>query len=698
MWVVQIPEASNHNLQFKEKWIKPGTAFTIGRESNNTVTVEGAKSVSKAHVRITVIAAPSEQVNRPSQLTIQDLKSKFSTFLTYSDKPDEIVLNDSASTETSDVSIRLGKAQDVVFRIFWKPVVLTLSNIKPVEVLSYCAILDIRYSKDYSAATTHVVTDKYNTPKSLTGLAHERWIVAKAYVEEMSRIASSLECDMLAMPDPKKIDLLPMDEFSGEYGHEVFFPKKERRTAFKNLQFVFFSSKQHKNLTMPICAGAGTSLLVLLSNGTHEVFESRKTLPLDIEMISMLKETDSLVAEGDIASSATISTGTEPALKTDVANKDEEEKPITKRIGSRGYVPLTTFEDDLFGGVPDVTSSQRTSAPSLARSPSRKSIVRPVIDPIDLFDDDEYQSIAFKSQKTDSQYQPLTKSSQVQQNSSPGIDSGISDASHPMQQQVQKSMRTRRSQQRQPVEYIEDFEPAPAAAALEKLRSQIQGSVEVPTQRAKLPASSPAEKATTKPSRPFDMIEEEIQQALTVNKRKATHGTPQSDNEDNGEDNTQLKNLGTVEFFELELKDNSGKVSAAQIHGARELEPRWAGRKNFKRFRRAREGVPSESGAERPAIMIRLVESTPTDRSLADKTWLETATTRHRDSGRTGHTKSSSATGSNRLSQPNRYSSQTQRSTQTVMNETQAAQEDAQRSLFMPDDSDSDDDPLKFRL
>lgn len=802
MWVLCVPDSPEISLLPHERWLRPGSTLSIGRNHSNDVIMEGAKSISKQHLTICVAATykgASTKLDVRSVLTIRDLGSKFKTFISHSDEA-ELEVDTEYNVTVAEIFIRLGKVKHALFKICWRPFVLTLSNVKAKEVQNSCDQLDIKFSKDYTDLTTHVVTGKYNTPKTLQALTRQKWIVGQKYVEAMLAMADEMTKNMNSLPDPTVSDYLPPeDAFSLEYGRKAFLPTAGRENSFEGLEFVFFDRNQYVSLSPPIIAGEGKAFLyegtldmngiayylttlnrpvivltieeettamlddlvpligavsltqgdfirVLLSNGVHEIFAAKKTKLLSLPPVELPPRVST--SQIGFPSERAASTQANESLQT---QPSESTALISKRIGSRPMKVLPNFDDDLFGGNMDYAPKRRVIKDALTQAQSQK----PTSSSRSLLDSDEIFGSSAASSQMPTKYPrgaevPLASGHSSSQAVGTQLElrgkrsyDGMSDPHEP----AFKRSKTQSS----PVvgseeETEEAFELAPAAAEYARKRSQVVASQDLAQSthantRLVSKGKEADQTALRRKQKQREITEKEIEDTLKENKRRAEQQKQTEEEENSLPLNGELKNLGTVEFFKVTLPDPR---STSQSSGDRNLgnwDPKWNGRKNFKGFRRAAKNGNIQA-QDRPAIMIRLVPSEPSDRGLADQQWLETATTRNQGdvglkrsrndevatnrefgtihvldingkrSETSGISESRFAASQTRMAPNEEHTSGLRRpphggasstarhvpARKPQSNAGSAQRGSRQERLFMPDDSDSDDDPLRFRL
>ncbi|KAF2765663.1 hypothetical protein EJ03DRAFT_330743 [Teratosphaeria nubilosa] len=108
-----------------------------------------------------------------------------------------------------------------------------------------------------------------------------------------------------------------------------------------------------------------------------------------------------------------------------------------------------------------------------------------------------------------------------------------------------------------------------------------------------------------------------------------------------GIDPSELKNLAKIETFDIPVREHAPSQAAGQ--GSDRWDPKWDGRKNFKKFRpkgqRANVNVPGVTGARR--VIVTLEEVPRRGHGLGDEYWLETeAESSSRNRGRKSQNKS----------------------------------------------------------
>jgi nibrin len=160
--------------------------------------------------------------------------------------------------------------------ITWKPVVLSFSftakefKVNPVSSLKETLEpLDIKVLVDYiRESTTHVVSRKRNSSKSLQALINGRYIVDHTFIDAIVSVTKSendevspLESDFEANW-PNELDHLPpRGSEHTQRDSDAYAPDPARREVFDGYTFVFYDQAQFDNLLGPITNGRGKALL-----------------------------------------------------------------------------------------------------------------------------------------------------------------------------------------------------------------------------------------------------------------------------------------------------------------------------------------------------------------------------------------------------------------------------------------------------
>ncbi|KAK1753421.1 hypothetical protein QBC47DRAFT_386349 [Echria macrotheca] len=131
--------------------------------------------------------------------------------------------------------------------------------------------LDIKYSSEYETSTSHVVSKKRNTSKGLLALINGKYIVTDSFISAIVEAATLREDAVEGEPSPLEDDfeanwpnalehLPPRGEEPTARPAESYAPNEGRQEVFEGYTFVFYEKKQYENLFPVITSGRGKAL------------------------------------------------------------------------------------------------------------------------------------------------------------------------------------------------------------------------------------------------------------------------------------------------------------------------------------------------------------------------------------------------------------------------------------------------------
>ena len=155
--------------------------------------------------------------------------------------------------------------------------------------------LDIKVIDKFdSNETTHVVSNKRNTPQTLQALVHAKYIVDDGVLKELEYVTtednldepesmSRLELDFdRSWPDPLKF--LPAANREPVPRSETYFkPDEARRDVFNGYTFVMFDKKQYDSLQPAIAGGGGRAKLHELKLGVSTSADIMRIMKSEFE-------------------------------------------------------------------------------------------------------------------------------------------------------------------------------------------------------------------------------------------------------------------------------------------------------------------------------------------------------------------------------------------------------------------------------
>ena len=272
----------------KRVWLRPGSQQLFGRTKSST---EGKiwkidnKAVSRQHVTIKVLEVHPEagtKLHTRSQIQITDLSCRQGTTIDEkkhlkSKKNDDGSIDyEKAILEGTEHTVRLAQGY-APFKIVWRPVVFTYASKENRETKSRRAqlhALDIKTTMEFVfGKTTHVVTQKRNLPRVLSGLVAGKHIITEDFLDavvnaditgtdsEGGYVPSQLEEDF-DNRWPKEEEYVPPTATEPvPRPQEMLKPDSSRSEIFSNLIFIFLNQNQFDSLQQPISGGGGKALL-----------------------------------------------------------------------------------------------------------------------------------------------------------------------------------------------------------------------------------------------------------------------------------------------------------------------------------------------------------------------------------------------------------------------------------------------------
>ncbi|KAG5437251.1 hypothetical protein PCANB_001044 [Pneumocystis canis] len=266
MWVL---ESNSNELNGIRRFLKPGKEYLVGRAKYITDINIDCKSVSKRHAKISVEMAQkgsSLLLEEKIGIYITDLGSRFGTIVN-----GEQLKNVPKRCDQNSQEIIFAKCQGK-FRLSWNPIVFTLSGVKLKDIQPLIEAYGIKITKEYCEKTTHVISRQRNTAKNLQALIYGALVVTSSYVQELVQTIGLVELNFdYGFPNPQKhippnnayslIDTCPGD----------FLPNKHRRQLFNGLTFIFFDKKQYYSLSPPINAASGKTVFCYETSDIEQI-------------------------------------------------------------------------------------------------------------------------------------------------------------------------------------------------------------------------------------------------------------------------------------------------------------------------------------------------------------------------------------------------------------------------------------------
>lgn len=236
-------------------------------------------TISRKHLTIEVgVVAEGDGTNldKRSLVTIEDLKTKIGTLVN-----GKQIRGERFNLVKDTNEIKLGRYQET-FRITWHPVVLSFSfSEKELEADPWADIrqnlepFDVKYIAEFDHVnTTHVVSKRRNTSKVLQALITGRYIVVEGFMQAIVEAAtpeagdvngtqfSALEMDFDANWPEAMRHLPPKTDAPGaDRPDDIFAPDERRRNVFDGYTFIFYERRRFEELHPAITSGKGKALL-----------------------------------------------------------------------------------------------------------------------------------------------------------------------------------------------------------------------------------------------------------------------------------------------------------------------------------------------------------------------------------------------------------------------------------------------------
>jgi hypothetical protein len=651
----------------KRVWLRPGTQQLFGRTKPNgegkTWPIDN-KAVSRQHVTIKVLDILPDagtKLHTRSQVEITDLSCRQGTVIdgrqTLKSKKngDGTIEYAKATLDGTEHKIRLAQGYEP-FKIYWSPVVFTYASKESKESKARSAqlhALDIKTTTDFVfGKTTHVVTQKRNLPRVLSGLVAGKHIVTDAFLDILLERATPVtDSDFGYVPSPLEESFDEQWPKEDEYmpptatepvprPQEMLRPDALRSEIFANLIFIFLDAKQYGSLHEPITGGDGKALLYeALREGETTVQEyvdyvqsvagrkkgSRSTND-KLPVITVRLATPSDDAE-DWATN--FMNGVDRALNQRSMYQNE----FLDVILTKDRAALQRPPENAGEAIPDAPESA-TLRPSPAPGTSSQTPESSAV--ADELVKSNPRKRTYRAKTTSrftgfDDYEPPPKIRKTEDTHMEGVQQSVPQATTQPQTQTQTQSRTQsrfapQSPTHEIVEKEEQMDSLfPAAAEVKRRRAA--------TRAPSPPASVEPEAAPTPPQPRRRGVEalETLQRARQkadkdINVREQTRLRVKEEEERrradeenlreelDGLDIEQMKNLAVIEEMEMlpRAQRNGDDLrtpaeARAQAKSDR-WDPAWNGRKNFKRFRRrgAEQGVTSHK------VIVQLEETAQT--------------------------------------------------------------------------------------
>lgn len=627
----------------KRVWLRPGSQHLFGRtKSGEGDGAEGKqwkidnKAVSRKHVMIKVYAALPEdgtKLHARSKIEVTDLSCRQGTtideknVLKSKKAAGDTLEYATATLDGTEHTIRLALGYPP-FKIVWRPMVFTYASRESKDSKVRSArlhALDIKTTTDFLFdKTTHVISQKRNLPKVLSGLVAGKHIVTGDFLDDVLSIATtSIDAQDHYLPSkleedfdehwPKEKECIPPAGAEPvQRPPELLEPDTTRQEVFSGLTFIFLDEGQYITLLDPITGGGGKGLHYDVKFGETTVQEyvdyvqsvagKKKNSRANGGKLPIVTVRLSSPPDGMEEWTANFVTGVDQALKQRsimqnefldvIITKDRAalQRPPTKLINNHTDVeePAPARQT---ARHPTPMSQPRAASPVKGASPT-KSASPEKAEPVKLASKKRVCRPRTGNRFTGfDDYEPPPKRTKVEeppmedvQESTISIRGSQHDTAPATQYQTQQ---TRRFPARETVERDEQIDSLfPAAAKIRSQRAatrapsasvepEANGTTAKPTSKARAPKAEPKDINVLEQTRARVKAEEERRLADEESLREALEGV----------DIAQIRDI--TEIVDMELRPRNDRVTSRQSQVVSERwNADWNGRKNFKKFRR----------------------------------------------------------------------------------------------------------------
>ncbi|KAK3322030.1 hypothetical protein B0H66DRAFT_186552 [Apodospora peruviana] len=543
--------------------------------------------------------------------------------------------------------------------------------------------LDIKYSAEYDQLTSHVVSKKRNTSKGLQALINGKYIVTDCFINAIVEAAtvpdgaedgtlSALEQDFEgSWPNPLE-HLPPRGEEPSDRPPEAYAPDERRQDVFEGYTFVLYEKKQYENLFPAIAHGKGKALLNEVTPGETEVDDFVRYVKGVAGEKGLGSFEDGSEGRGVVVVRFMPSKGdstewfaqflTAFALRLDHRPIDQREflEAILACDASALRRPLeeaSQFEPPITHqpqALEDAGSRMEVDQPQVQeRKQEQERAVAPAPHPqawARRGAASRFKGFDFDSDD-DANETPVPAPVELPPAAASASQDSLFVSQHPafdnieMEQEVPEAPLPRKSQRKRPLSPLPDHDNsafmdtlAPTAAAAKRRRIE-SGQAPVPPppepdamdEDEEIPESAAAKTGKTQTSKgrtkkpvkvEEDILElarqrrEEAEARAAAERRELT-ALPDGDDIDYA----AIRALHIIEECEVHLPDREAANTKPRDQAIAEgrWDPRWNGRKNFKKFRKQGETV----GRVAPRVIIGLEEVKPKEYGIGDDYWLE---------------------------------------------------------------------------
>ncbi|KAF2440582.1 hypothetical protein P171DRAFT_103662 [Karstenula rhodostoma CBS 690.94] len=590
------------------------------------------------------------------------------TTLKSSKQPDGTIAEDKTTLTGTEHTIRLSNSYPP-FTVRWQDVVFTYASKEKKGASQSQAstrnaelhAMDIKTSSEFLyGKTTHVVSQKRNLPKVLQALISGMPVVTADYLDAiLSAAANSTDLEGNYMPSQLEEDFdtwWPQEkEYVPPAGQEpvprpdqMLAPDSGRSEVFSGLTFVFLNEAQHTSLHQVVAGGGGKALLFEIRPGETTVDEyvdyvksvagqkkrgvARKDrlpvvtirLPTYSEELeewatSFVAGVDRSLKQRSILQNefldAIIAKDTSSLLRpptdTEISSRVPDSTPVER--GVRAPTPLSPSRAQVQDPEPNPPPADEPVKTNPRKRPARRAVTSRFTG----FDDYEPPAKTQKTEHTQVHDMPMEDVQLFEPQSVPDYEPAT-------QSQITPATQTQRTTRSQPPNTLDSSmqkdQMFPASAQFRKNREATQAPVAVETvqpvtqtEAARETTEQKVERLRAKQAERLKKLEKEVFIKEESRKRMADEEDRRRAEEEKTRADLEGVDISTlhidIEIGDMKLRPREDRTfPRTQLHGE-VSNPEWAGRKNFKRFRRR--GTDQEAKAQSQKVIVTLKPAPP---------------------------------------------------------------------------------------
>ncbi|KAH7402413.1 hypothetical protein BKA66DRAFT_404432 [Pyrenochaeta sp. MPI-SDFR-AT-0127] len=646
----------------KRVWLRPGSQQLFGRTKSGDGDGTGGKTwkidnkaVSRKHVMLKVLESPPEngtKLHTRSQIEVTDLSCRQGTTIDEQDvlksqkADDGTIIYDKTTLKGTEHTIRLAQGY-APFKIVWHPIVFTYASKETKEGKARSArlhALDIKTTADFQFdKTTHVVSQKRNLPKVLSGLTAGKSIVTGEFLDALLDVAttsadeagnyipSKLEEDYDFWWPKEKEYIPPLGAEPVPQPQEMLEPDSLRSEVFSGLTFIFLNEGQYSSLLDPVTGGGGKALLYDVRPGettvqeyvdyVHNVAGKKKRNRISNDKLPVVTVRLPAFPDAMEAWAASFVTGVDQALRQRSVLQNEFLNVIVTKDRTLLQRPPAEVTDipSSAPDSPNIIRSPHNSPPkSQPKAPSQapEENALPAVEPAKTNPRKRIHRAKTTSRFTGfDDYEPPSKKKKVESTQMEDVQESV--VSHIRNEPSTLTHFAPPSPVHETVEKEEHMDALfPTAAKFKRQREATRapsasveldagGPVRQPKSRG-MEALERLQRAKAKADKDINIREHtRLRIKEEEDRRKADEETLREALE--GVDIAEMKNLAPIEEMEVLPRENRGAVQSQGREHSERWNPEWNGRKNFKKFRRR----GAEHGVQARKVIVALEEAPP---------------------------------------------------------------------------------------